>query len=49
MSIDDQDPTMILIKTEERDWSLRAPDAEEAKAWKESFEFYSKKTSSSSS
>jgi hypothetical protein len=47
VSLDKQDPTLIVIKTEEREWCLRAVDVEEAKKWKESIDFYSKKTSSS--
>jgi len=43
LEIDPNDPLIVLIKTDDRDWSLRAATAEEAYAWKEAMSFYTDK------
>lgn len=43
LEIDPNDPLIVLIKTDDRDWSLRAATAEEACAWKEAMSFYTDK------
>ncbi|XP_022802689.1 uncharacterized protein LOC111340162 isoform X4 [Stylophora pistillata] len=43
LEIDPNDPLVILIKTEEREWNLKAVTAEEACAWKEVLSFYTDK------
>lgn len=42
---DEQDPTILRIKTDDREWSLKAATIDEAKEWKDSLDFYAKKTS----
>lgn len=43
LEIDPNDPLIVLIKTDDRDWSLRAATTEEACAWKEAMSFYTDK------
>lgn len=43
LEIDPNDPLIVLIKTDDREWSLRAATAEEAYAWKEAMSFYTDK------
>lgn len=43
VEIDHNDPRLIIVKTEDRDWSLKAVNAEEACAWKDVLSFYTDK------
>ena len=43
MEIDPNYPAVVLVKTDERDWSLKAVNAEEACAWKDALSFYTDK------
>lgn len=43
MEIDANDPCVVVVKTDERDWSLKAVNSEEARAWKDVLSFYTDK------
>ncbi|KAL9974456.1 hypothetical protein ACROYT_G011488 [Oculina patagonica] len=43
VEIDPNDPCVVLVKTDERDWSLKAVNAEEACVWKDALSFYTDK------
>lgn len=43
MDIDPNDSSVLIVKTEERDWYLKAVNFEEACAWKDALSFYSDK------
>ena len=43
MQIDANEPSVVVVKTEERDWNLKAVNSEEACAWKDALSFYTGK------
>lgn len=43
VQIDANDPCVVVVKTDERDWSLKAVNSEEARAWKDVLSFYTDK------
>ena len=43
VEVDQTDPCVIIVKTEERDWNLKAVNSEEACAWKDVLSFYTDK------
>ena len=43
VEIDPSDSCVVLVKTDDRDWSLKAVNAEEACAWKDVLSFYTDK------
>ena len=46
VEISDTDPGIIVIKTDEREWQLRAASSEEAQTWYYDVSFYTTKQSS---
>ena len=46
VTLDDQDPTIVRVKTDDREWSLKASSTDEAKDWKDCLDFYAKKSNS---
>ena len=43
VEINPNDASVLIVKTEERDWNLKAVDFEEACAWRDALLFYSDK------
>jgi len=43
VEIDSIDASVLIVKTEERDWNLKAVNIEEARAWRDALRFYSDK------
>lgn len=43
VNIDPNDASVLIVKTEDRDWNLKAVNFEEACAWRDALLFYSEK------
>ncbi|XP_048577123.1 formin-like protein 6 isoform X2 [Nematostella vectensis] len=46
VEMDDEDPAVVIVRTEEREWRLKAVDEVEAQVWREALGFYTEKQTS---